>query len=221
MKDLVVFGAGDMAEIALTYFTHDSDYRVVGFTVDARYASAPEFLGLPLVPFESVETRFPPDDHSMFVAVGFKNLNRARADAVERCKAKGYSLASYISSKATLCEPCSVGENCLVLENNVVQPFVRIGDDSFLWSGNHIGHHSVVEDHCFISSHVVVSGRVRIGAYSFLGVNSSVADGVTVGRDCLIGAGAVILADAKDGSLYSVEGTPVSPIPARRAARLL
>ena len=37
MQDIVVFGTGDIAELAHFYFTHDSAYRVVAFTVDAAF----------------------------------------------------------------------------------------------------------------------------------------------------------------------------------------
>jgi acetyltransferase-like isoleucine patch superfamily enzyme len=88
-----------------------------------------------------------------------------------------------------------VGDNCFIFEDNVIQPFVRIGNDVVIWSGNHIGHHSLIEDHCFIASHAVISGRVTIGRNSFVGVNATFRDGVTVAPQCVIGAGALILRD--------------------------
>ena len=48
-----------------------------------------------------------------------------------------------------------IGENTFIFEANVVQPGVTVGDNVVLWSGNHIGHDSVIEDHCFIASHAV------------------------------------------------------------------
>lgn len=79
---------------------------------------------------------------------------------------------------------------------------MRIGDDVVLWSGNHIGHHSTIGDHVFVSSHVVVSGHVSIGPYSFIGVNATLRDGIRVGEACVIGAGALLLEDAADRSVY-------------------
>ena len=83
-----------------------------------------------------------------------------------------------------------------------MQPFVRIGDDVTLWSGNHIGHDSVIEDHCFISSHVVVSGHCRIAPYCFIGVNATLRNGITVARSTLIGAGAVVMEDTVAEGVY-------------------
>lgn len=221
MKDLVIFGAGDFAQVACSYFTNDSDYRVVAFTVDDVYQGADSCCDRPVVPFGSLKALYSPASHDVFVAVGFKNLNRARAEVYERCKAKGYTLATYVSSKISHCGDWAAGDNCFILEQNVIQPYVRIGSDVIVWSGNHIGHHAVIEDHCFISSHVVLSGRTRVGSYSFIGVNSCLRDGISIAPGCLIGAGAVILDDTKEGEFYAVKGTQASRVPAQRAARLL
>ncbi len=57
-KPLVIFGSGDIAQLAHYYFTRDSEYEVVAFTVDRDYASVSEFCGLPLVTFDEVAQRF-------------------------------------------------------------------------------------------------------------------------------------------------------------------
>jgi acetyltransferase-like isoleucine patch superfamily enzyme len=95
-----------------------------------------------------------------------------------------------------------VGENCFILEDNTIQPFVRIGNDVTLWSGNHVGHDSVIEDHCFVSSHVVIAGRVRIGPYCFLGVNATLRNGITIAPRTLVGAGAVVMRDTEEDSVH-------------------
>ncbi len=77
-----------------------------------------------------------------------------------------------------------------------------IGNNVVLWSGNHVGHRSVVRDHCFVSSHVVISGYCDVGESCFLGVNCCVGDNVRIGRDCVIGAGAVVVKDTEPGKVY-------------------
>jgi sugar O-acyltransferase (sialic acid O-acetyltransferase NeuD family) len=193
----------------------------IAFTVDAAFL--PEggvFCGLPVVPFETVEAAYPAADHSMFVAVGYNQVNKARALKVEAAKAKGYRLASYISSRASVLTKEPIGENAFILEDNTIQPFVQIGNDVVLWSGNHIGHHSVIGDHCFITSHVVVSGRVTVGDYCFIGVNATIRNAVTIGRGCVIGMGACILADCEPDGLYAATGTERARIPASKLRKL-
>ena len=163
MKRLVIFGAGHLARIAQFYFSRDSEYEVAAFTVHERFVQSEEYGGLPLVGFETVEEWYGPDEFEMFVAVGYKQLNRVRAEVYRAAKKKNYRLATYVSSKAVYFGDVNCGDNCFILEANVIQPFVKIGNDVVLWSGNHIGHDVVIEDHCFVSSHVVLSGHVRVG----------------------------------------------------------
>jgi len=203
MKKVIIFGTGAFAEVAYFYLTQDSDYDVVGFTINKKFITEDKFCGLPVTAFENIESNYPHTKFSMFIAIGYKNMNKIRAQIFNESKQKGYELISYINSKATVWENLSIGENCFILENNVIQPFVKIGNDVILWSGNHIGHHSTISDHCFISSHVVISGFTKIDSYSFLGVNSTIRDGVTIASECLIGAGALILKNTKKGGIYT------------------
>jgi sugar O-acyltransferase (sialic acid O-acetyltransferase NeuD family) len=201
-KDLVIVGDSAFAEVACEYFTHDSPYRVVGFTVERPYLKRDRLLGLPVVPFDEVEGHFDPARHAAFAAVVYTQMNRLRTRLCREAKAKGYALASYVSSRAFVWPNVTLGEHCFVFENNVVQPFVRIGDNVILWSGNHVGHHSVIGDNCFISSHVVISGFVRVGANCFLGVNSTVSNNRTLGPDCWVGPGVAIERDPGPGQIF-------------------
>jgi len=157
--------------------------------------------------------RYPSDEVGLFVAIGFKNVNRVRRAVYEECKANGYELVSYVSSKALIVDDdVSIGDNCFILEANVVQTGARIGNDVVLWSGNHIGHDAVIGDHCFLSSHVVVSGHVVVEENCFIGVNATIRDRVRIARDCVVGAGALIMRDTAPGEVYAVRGTSVAPI---------
>lgn len=202
MAQVVIFGAGDIARLAHVYFTRDSEHEVVAFTVDREYRQADEFRGLPLVDFDGVTRLYPPDRFQMFVALSYNRMNRVRAAKYEAARGLGYRLASYVSSRCTFLTDHPVGDNCFILEDNTIQPEVRIGNDVTLWSGNHIGHDAVIEDHCFIASHVVVSGYVRIGAYCFIGVNVTLRNSITIAPRTLLGAGAVILGDTVEGGVY-------------------
>jgi sugar O-acyltransferase (sialic acid O-acetyltransferase NeuD family) len=220
MKDLVIFGCGDIGQLAHFYFSTDSPYKVVGFTADAGFLPGDTFCGLPVASFEHLGQHFPPERHSLFVAISYRELNELRAKKVAEGRSKGYDLASYVSSRATILTKEPIGENCLILEDNTIQPFVRIGRNVTLWSGNHIGHHSVIADDCFITSHVVISGGVRVGSKSFIGVNASIRDHITIGERCIIGAGAIILADAAAGSVFRAAPSELSKIPSSRLRHL-
>jgi sugar O-acyltransferase (sialic acid O-acetyltransferase NeuD family) len=207
VSDVVLFGLGDFARIARVYLAEDSAYEVVAFTANEQYIETDELDQLPVIPFERLTETHPPDRYSMLVAIGFSGVNQARRDVYDQCKEQGYELISYVNSAATYWGKLELGANCFVFEENVIQPNVRIGNDVILWSGNHIGHDSTIEDHVFIASHAVISGNVTIGESSFVGVNATFRDGVTVAPRCVIGAGALIMKDTVEGGVYSVRGT--------------
>ena len=215
-KRLVIFGTGDIAEIAHYYFNHDSDYEVFAFSVDTNFIKEDSFCGLPIVPFETVDQFYSPDEYYFFIALSYSKLNSIRKEKYLVAKEKGYKIASYISSHATMLNNGNVGENCFILEDNTVQPFVKIGNNVTLWSGNHIGHHSTVQDHTFISSHVVVSGGVDIGEQCFIGVNATLRDHIKVGERCVIGARSILLSDAAPEGVYAETTTERSKIPSSR-----
>jgi len=213
MAEVVIFGVKDFASLAHFYLRHDSEHRVVAFTVHREFMpDEGEFEGLPVVPLEELETSYPPDRVSAFAPMSHRKMNRLREGVYNDLKGRGYRLISYVSSRATTFPAGRIGDNCFILEDNTIQPFATIGDNVVIWSGNHIGHHSVVESHAFITSHVVISGHCRIGAYSFLGVNATLKDQITLAEGTLIGMGANITKDTEPWSLYKADATRASKI---------
>ncbi len=202
MKNVILFGNGDLAEVVAYYLESDSDYKVAAFTIDGENIKEEKFLEKDVVAFEKIEEHYPPSTHKMFIALGYSKMNASREKKLQEAKNKGYEIISHIHSKATVCPELSVGENCFIFENNVIQPFVKIGSNNILWSGNHIGHHTIIGNNNFIASHVVISGRVIIQDNCFICVNATIRDNISIASKTLIGAGAIILKNTKEGEVY-------------------
>jgi len=188
----------------------------VGFSVESAYFKKQKLFGLPIVPFERLEDQFDANQVEFYAALVYNQLNRLRARLYESAKAKGYRPASYISSRAFVWRNVQLGEHCFIFEDNTIQPFVKIGDNCVLWSGNHIGHHSSIGNHCFISSHVVISGFVNVGDFVFLGINSTISNNVTIAKDCWIGPGVTIKKNTLEGQLYRPESVEPATVSAPR-----
>jgi sugar O-acyltransferase (sialic acid O-acetyltransferase NeuD family) len=201
MVDVILFGLDKFAEVVYYYFIHDSPYKIVAFTADQKYIDGNQKFGIPVIPFEEIEKKYPPSKFKMFIAIGYSNVNKNRAEKYFEAKQKGYELISYVCSKSVVWDPI-IGDNCFIFENQTIQPYVKIGNNVVLWSGNHIGHHGQIGDHCFITSHVVISGSVIIEPYCFLGVNSTIRDGIRIKQRCVIGAGALITKDTIENGVY-------------------
>ncbi len=212
MKPIVIFGSGDIAELAFFYFKREGRYPVAAFTVDDEFRKSETFCGLPLVPFSKLAKLYPPGRFMAFAALGYARMNKLREEKYFTLKKAGYVLASYVSPECTRLTD-DIGDNCFILEDNTLQPFVTIGNNVFLWSGNHVGHHSKIGDHCFIASHVVISGGVTIGERCFIGVNATLRDHIQVASDTMIGAGSLIVQDTRKGQVYKSKAAHLSKVP--------
>ena len=201
-KKLVIAGNTSNARLARYYFDIDSDYEVAAFAVNKEYVKEDSFEGLPLTALEDIEKKYPVSEHELFIAVGYTDMNKIREKLYYYCKEKGYTLANYISSRCSFLTQFPTGDNCFILEDNTIQPYVRIGNNVVLWSGNHIGHDVKIEDHNFISSHVVISGFVTVKRNCFIGVNATLRDAITIAPETLIAAGAIIMKDTEEKGVY-------------------
>jgi sugar O-acyltransferase (sialic acid O-acetyltransferase NeuD family) len=219
-KKLILVGDSAFAEIAYEYFDVDSEYDVVAFSVERAFMNRDRLCGLPILPFEELETHLSPEEHHVFVAVVYTQLNRLRTRLMSAAKLKGYQLASFVSPRAFVWRNVEIGEHCFIFEDNTIQPFVKIGSNVVLWSGNHVGHHSVIRDNCFLSSHVVISGYCDIGENSFLGVNSTVANTVVIGRDNWINPGVSIMNDTEPDAFYKSADVEPAKVGAKRFFRV-
>jgi sugar O-acyltransferase (sialic acid O-acetyltransferase NeuD family) len=199
-RRLIIVGNTAFAEIAGEYFSLDSDYDLVAFSVEREYLREATLAGLPIVPFEELENSFAPAEHDVYVAATYTQLNRLRTRLADAASARGYGLASYVSSRSFVWPNVELGEHCFVFEDNTVQPFVTLGRNVVLWSGNHIGHHSTIGENTFVSSHVVISGFCTIGESCFLGVNATIANNVRIGRDVWLGPNTNVVKDVPDGT---------------------
>ena len=208
-KKLIIFGLGDFAEIAYEYFQKDSEYEVVAFTVEKGYLTSETKFNLPVYEFETIQSSLDVAEHHIFCALLYNNMNDLRTRVVEMAVEKGFSLATYISSRAFVWDKSLVAEHCFIFENNTIQPFSKIERNCILWSGNHIGHHSLVGKNTFISSHVVVSGAVEIGNNCFFGVNSTISNAVEIGSRSWVSMGSIITKSIPEGSLVLTQPSKV------------
>ena len=219
-KGLIIIGAGETALLAYEYFNYDTSYNVIAFAVNQAFIKEELINNLPVIALENLQDRYPAKSFDLFVAVSSGKLNRDRTALYLKFKDLGYNFASYISSKAFIWHNVEIGENCFILENNTLQPFVKIGNNVTLWSGNHIGHRTVIEDHCFISSQCVISGFCQIGKSSFLGVNCTLEDNVKIANDNFIGAGACVRKDTEVNAFFQENQTELSKINTHRLFRI-
>jgi UDP-3-O-[3-hydroxymyristoyl] glucosamine N-acyltransferase len=216
MADIVIFGTGAISEVAKAYIDRHSTDRIVAFTVDREYCSTGTFLALPVVPWEELEQQFPPNAVKLLGPLTYSHMNELRRDRHVDGKARGYSFTSFVHPGSHV-YAAEIGENCLILENNVIQPFVKIGNGVIIWSASHIGHHATIGDYCFISSQVAVGGFAKLGDRCFIGGQVGIESQVELGAACFLDSGVLI---KKNLAAESVVRSFASPVSRARSSRL-
>jgi sugar O-acyltransferase (sialic acid O-acetyltransferase NeuD family) len=201
-RPVVVFGNQLSASLAWYCLTHDSPYRVAAFTVDRAYVSSPHFESLPLVPFEDLQERYPPQDYRLIVPMGYQLINGVRRSRYEAAKERGYAFVNYISGRASVWPDLQVGENVLIYEHAIIQPFARIGDNCIIRSGAHISHHCQISSHSFIAAEVAMGGEGFVGEQAFVGVGAVLRDRIYIAERSFIGAGAVVVQATEADGVY-------------------
>lgn len=200
-KPIIMFGAGEIAELATYYFENDSDFTIEAYVVDDEGKQSDTFNGKPLVGMSEVTDKYPPSKFDAHVAISYRKLNQLRKKKYFEMKKKGYELVSYVCSKSFVWPDLTIGDNCFILENQTIQPTVTIGNNVMIWSGNHLGHGCSIGDHTYISSHVCISGHTKIGECNFWGVNSATKDFAVIGDNVFVAMGANITKDIKDDEM--------------------
>lgn len=201
-RPVVIFGNLRSASLAWYCLLHDSPWQVAGFTVDAAYQTTAKFEGLPLVPFETLEDHFPPRDYRLLIPMGYQHINGVRRTRFERAKQRGYAFANYVSSRASVWPDLTIGENVLIYEHAIIQPFARIGSNCIIRSGAHISHHCEVADHAFVAAEVAMGGEGYVGEQAFVGVGAVLRDRIRIAERSFIGAGAVVVQDTQPDGVY-------------------
>ncbi len=219
MQDIVLFGSGRLAEVAKVYIDRFSDLRIVGFTVDAAYKAADQLHGLPIVPFEDLEKSFPPDQVRLLGPISYQRMNEFRRDRHYEAKARGYRFASFVHPRSEVLTE-AIGENCFILEANILQPFAEIGDGVLIFSANQIGHHCKIGDFCFVSAQVVLGGGVQLGERCFVGAKVAVESGLSVGAGSFLGVGSVIKRPVPEAGVVPGPSDRLAPYSAARLKRL-
>jgi len=205
MKKLIICGTGAQSELAYIYFSKDSDYEVVAFTIEQAYLRETHLLGLPVFPFEEIEKYISPEEADMYIAIGPIKLCSVMEHFCIAAKGKGYTLASYCPTVVKNYFEPSYGENCFIDHVAQFHPLVKIGNGVTIMNSE-IAHHSEIGDFSFLTC-AMLGGRVIVEDHVFIGMKTVIKEGVRIGKGSIIGMGCVITKDVEPYSVYSVSGT--------------
>ena len=206
-KKLIIFGVGSLAKMMDFYFSRDSDYEVVAFTVDAEYNTKSKFLDKEVINFENIVSDYPPQKFEMFIAIGPSKMNTIRARKYREAKEKGYQLANYISPNA-ICDS-SIGDNSVVGDMSVINAYVEFGDNNFVWEHSVISNDSIIMDNCYVSPNTSIGTNSIICDNSIIGTGAIIKTGVKVAEKSLVGAACYISSSTMANGIYGQKSSKI------------
>lgn len=213
MKEILIYGLGDFAKLALHYFSKYSEYKVISFCADEKYIVDSYFCNLPIISFEQIENLYPPSKYSIFIAVGYTSM-RNRKIMFEKIKLKNYNCVNFISPYSIIDSTVQIGENNFILENCVIEPFSTIDNNNIIWSSVNICHNVKIHSHSFIASKSLIGGFSEIKNNCFIGFNSNIIQNIVVENETLIGTNSLILRNTEAYSKYL--GSPAKKVSSHR-----
>ena len=209
-NEIIIFGTGEFAQEIFLYLEKFSKLKVVAFTIHKEFIKGKKLYEKPIIPFEEIENNYPSNEVSMLICIGFSKMNKKREKIFLEVKNKNYKLENFIHPSNHVWNELEIGENCIILENNVIRPHVRIGNNVIIENNNVISHHCIIKDNCYITSQAIIAGHVTIESNCFLGINCTIRNRIKIAKESLIGAGAVILKNTKEKEVYSVNTVMLS-----------
>lgn len=201
-KKLLIFGIGDFAQLMQYYFEEYCNYEITAFVVDKEFLICDKINNIDVICYDNVFEQFSPTKYDFFVATGYSQMNQLRFEKTNEIKKLGYFMPNFIHPTAFVDKTAKIGQNCVILENSVIQPKVTIEDGVIIWASSTICHDTKIKECTFIASQVCINGFAEIGAQCFVGANSTIRDKIKIEDFTLIGAGCTILENTDKYSVY-------------------
>ena len=201
MRNVIIFGVNQFAELLNYFLLESNEYNICAFTIDEKYYKESSFCDKPVIPFEKLVDYYNPTDYSMFICLGYSQMNQLRELKFKEVKAKGYRILSYIHPTAIVSTQV-LGEGNIIMEGVVIGAFCKVGSGNIFWARSHIAHHTEIGDFNFFTISVAIAGNIKINNNCFFGNNCTVKNDIEIKDYTLIGAGAYISNDTEEGAVY-------------------
>jgi len=138
-----------------------------------------------------------PSSIALCVAIGFKRVNRARAEIYDQVKAAGYEMITYVSSKAIRVGKVTIGDNVRIHPQVVIESHASIGSGSEIFPGTYIGKEPRGAGN--LARNPTFERRISIGRECVIGPSATIYLDVEIGDNVLVGDGASIREQCRIG----------------------
>lgn len=206
MKNAIIFGNTSFSKMVKYYIEKYTDINIVGFCVNQVYVSEPIIDNIPVIPFETIKKKYPPDKYDFFIAIGNNSMNTVREKVYNNISNKGYSILNFIHPSAVI-ENAFIGHGNIILENVSIGYNVKIGNGNVIWNGVTLSHEDSIGNFNYIAPACALAGRVTIKDNCFLGINCTIKNDITIKSYSLIGAGCYINKSTQEKDVFITTST--------------
>ncbi len=194
MNNLVIYGTTDFSKELHYYVEADHQGKVLAFVLDRQYIKENEFDGLPVLPYDELDTQYGKEEIEILVSLGYSKMNDSRRAIFDKCTNDGWKIASFIhSSVQNLASQIGMGN--IVMDKADLRLNAKIGDGNIILTRTMISHDCCVGDFNYFGGDNAICGNVKIGNHNFLGSNCIVENRRVIKDYNLIGAGAYVNKD--------------------------
>ena len=190
MRELVIIGNGSYAQMMRRYIQLTDFGVTVAYAVDEEYRTKRELDNLPVITLKELKEKFPLEEISLIMGIGYTQMGNVRKRLFEECKRLGYCFSNYVHPTAIVQKNVTLGEGNNVLEGVILEESVIVGNANLFFGGSLVAHESTIGDYNTLSVKAVVAGCTLIGRNCFIGAAATVRDHVRINNYALIGAAA-------------------------------
>lgn len=212
--DLIIYGTGKLGQMVYFLLKDDKRYNIVCFTADEKYCSEKTFQSLPLIPFDVIVMKYPPEHFKMITVVGGLGGARFRDEMFNRAKAKGYEHISYVHSSVVIEGDIELGENNIIFPYSILGFSGKMADNNIIREKVYLGHEFKMGSHNFIGVGCNIGGESRIGNLTYIAMDTTVTNSIGLSDETFIGIGSLVLKDTEPYSKYY--GRPAKKISENR-----
>lgn len=206
-RDIYIIGAGTYGEV-MCELAEILGYTVRGFYDEDDRKQGSNVLGYPVLgKFSNIDNERILENN-FIVAIG-NNATRFKIMTIIN-NLGGYT-PTLIHPSAIISPSAEIGKGVYIQANAYIWTKVKIDDFCIISPCVVIAHHSTIGKACLISTLTGVGASINIEDKVFIGMSCTIVTGMhLVGHNSIIGAGAVVLKDIENNSVYA--GIPAKKI---------
>ena len=122
MKKLIIFGNGEIADLASYYFKSEQDINTEAYIIDGKNLKEDKFNNIPVISLEEIKQNFSNELYDVHIAISYNKLNQNREKKFNEIKKMNYNFRSFVSKKSFISSKAKlIGRNLFILENQVIQ----------------------------------------------------------------------------------------------------